>query len=101
MRESHARFTPALFEALAEVGRYEGRNRLYWWRRASMRKLEALGLVEQWLPPSVVERPRMKARPYRITATGRAALLKACVAEGVAGPLASEDQARDGAGKLK
>lgn len=64
--------TPRLIEALVECERYTTKIKgLYWWREASMKKLEAMGLVEQWLPPSVAERPRMKARPYRITDKGR------------------------------
>lgn len=64
-----------LITALKEISTYTVRtNRLYWFRQASMRELEALGYVEQWLPPSVAERPRMKQRPWRITDAGRAAL---------------------------
>lgn len=72
--EPSASLTPRLFDALLEVGRYDGTGRLYWWRRTSMQQLEALGYVEQWLPNSVAQSPRMKARPYRLSATGRAAL---------------------------
>lgn len=60
--------------ALAELAAYEGRNRLYWWREASMRVLIEHGFAEQYCPPSVAERPRMKRRPYRTTEAGRAAL---------------------------
>jgi hypothetical protein len=61
-------------EALALVGRYEGRNLCFWGMRASMAALADMGLVETYTPPSVAERPRMKKRPYRITEAGRAAL---------------------------
>jgi hypothetical protein len=66
-----------LLDALHEVSRYSGTNRLFWWREASMRKLQGLGFVEQWLPPSVAERKRMKARPWRITEAGRLVLADA------------------------
>lgn len=69
---------PALSEAqlrvLAIYGRIDGRNQLYWGSRKTSAALAALGLVEPYLPPSVAERPRMTARPYRITAAGRRAL---------------------------
>lgn len=64
---------PTLSEALAEVGRYDGQNRCYWWRVASMRKLEARGFVETYRPPSL-DGYRGKQLPYRITDAGRAAL---------------------------
>ncbi|MGR9413115.1 hypothetical protein [Rhizobium leguminosarum] len=64
-----------LMAALKELSTYSDRtNRLYWFRQASMRELAVLGYAEQWLPPSVAERPRMKQRPWRITDAGRAAL---------------------------
>lgn len=66
--------TKAQLDALREVARCRGP---YWWRLASMRVLEAAGLVETYTPPSVAERPRLKARPYRITDEGRAALARA------------------------
>lgn len=71
-----ARLTPRLREALGEVGRYEGRNRLYWWRVRSMMELEVMGLVETWRSPSLAGY-RGKQLPYRITAAGRAALADA------------------------
>ncbi|MBX5089396.1 hypothetical protein [Rhizobium lentis] len=66
-----------LLSALKEISAYSSKTgRLYWFRQSSMRELEALGYVEQWLPPSVAERPRMKQRPWRITEAGRAALFQ-------------------------
>lgn len=67
--------TPRLREALAEVARYEGQNRTYWWRERSMADLAAMGLTETYRPPSL-ERYRGKQLPYRITEAGRAALSK-------------------------
>ena len=58
-------------EALKEVSGYRG---LYWYREKTMQRLQAKGLVETWEPPSVAERPRMVARPWRITANGTQAL---------------------------
>lgn len=63
-----------LMDALSECARYNDTGRTYWWRKASMHKLEALGLVVRWTPPSVAERKRMTIRPWRVTAAGRAAL---------------------------
>lgn len=65
---------PRLKDALAECARHNNRGICYWFRTASMEKLAALGLVEQWTPPSVAVRKRMKIRPWRVTAAGRAAL---------------------------
>ena len=68
------KLTDRLHSALQECARFtEGRNSLYWWRRASMQKLEALGLVESYTPPSLIY-SRGKARPYRLTEVGRALL---------------------------
>ena len=69
-----AKLTKAQRETLKEMDRYEHRGWVYWFREASCRALAELGLAEQYLPPSVAQRPRMKARPYRITPAGRAAL---------------------------
>ena len=60
-----------LLSALQDVSRCHGSP--YWWREASMKKLEAMGFVEKYCPPSVAERPRMKARPWRVTSAGLAA----------------------------
>ncbi len=66
---------PRLADALAELGRHETANRgaVYWWRRASMEKLAALGLVETWLPKSMAHY-KGKTLPYRLTEAGRLAL---------------------------
>ncbi len=68
------KMTKVTWDALAELASYEGRNRTYWWREASMLILIENGFAEQYTPPSVAERPRMKKRPYRITPAGRRAL---------------------------
>jgi hypothetical protein len=68
------KLTPQLRAALAECAAHNRRDNLYWWRRTSMAKLEAMGLVEVYTPPSVAERPKLKLRPYRITPAGRLAL---------------------------
>lgn len=73
MEQSGVKLTNQLKDALAEIARYHGQNRIYWWRVASMAKLAALGYVETYTPPSLIGR-RMKARPYRITPAGIAAL---------------------------
>jgi len=70
---SSLKLTGALRSALDEVERYTRRGWLYWYRRASMEKLAALGLVETWTPPSMIN-SRGKLRPYRITDLGRQAL---------------------------
>jgi hypothetical protein len=59
-------------EALHEVARHNFKGVLYWFRPRTMERLQRLGLVEQWTPPSVAERPRLKARPWRLTDAGRA-----------------------------
>lgn len=59
-----------LRDALEDCHMYTAQIGPYWWRVASMEKLEALGLAEQYCPPSVAERPRVKARPYRLTNMG-------------------------------
>jgi hypothetical protein len=64
------KLTKRLQEALAEIGRYEGRNRVYWWRRASMGALAELGLVETYNPPSIEGRG-YRNLPYRITPSSR------------------------------
>ncbi len=61
---------PNEIAALNECAYYSRAGRPYWWREASMRKLEARGLVEKHCPPSVAERPRMKSRPWRPTEAG-------------------------------
>lgn len=74
MRERES-LPPRLAVALAELGRHEAaqRNAVYWWRRTSMDKLVALGLVETWRPKSL-EHSTRKDLPYRLTEAGRAAL---------------------------
>lgn len=66
---------PHLADALAELGRHEAgaKGTVYWWRRASMKKLAALGLTETWLPKSL-EHYKGKTLPYRLTEAGRQAL---------------------------
>lgn len=68
--------TKAQRDTLRELAANEGRNRCYWWRVASCQQLAAMGYAETYTPPSVLERPRIKARPYRITTAGLAALSK-------------------------
>lgn len=68
------RLTKAQTDTLRELSRNDGRGLCFWARPASCAALAKLGLAETYTPPSVVERPRMKARPYRITDAGRAAL---------------------------
>lgn len=68
------KLTKAQRDTLRELAGYEGRNRCFWWRVASCKSLEALGLAETYTPPSVAERPRMKSRPYRLTEAARQAL---------------------------
>lgn len=65
---------PRLKEALTYCARQNRRGLLVWGAPKSMAALAEMGLVEQWTPPSVAERPRMKARPWRITEAGKAAL---------------------------
>lgn len=65
---------PSLYRALADCAYYSGRGQTYWWRPKSMQKLAEIGFVEQWVPPSLAERHRMKSRPWRITDAGRKAL---------------------------
>lgn len=67
---------PRLLSALAEVARYEGKNQLYWWRRASMGQLAELGLTEPYRPASMAN-GKGKTLPYRITTAGRRALAEA------------------------
>ncbi|MES3028518.1 MAG: hypothetical protein V4820_11770 [Pseudomonadota bacterium] len=71
------KLTPAQRDTLKELAKFEGQNRCYWWRVASCARLADLGLAEPYTPPSVVERPRLQARPYRITDAGRQALSQA------------------------
>nr|WP_303683007.1 hypothetical protein [Brevundimonas naejangsanensis] len=63
-----------LLDALDECKRHNDRGVLYWWRGKSMTALEEIGLVERWTPPSVAERPRLSARPWRLTDIGIATL---------------------------
>lgn len=66
--------TKAQLDTLRELSRIDGKGICYWARAASCARLAKAGLAEQYTPPSVAERKRMKARPYRITPAGRAAL---------------------------
>ncbi|RAK51619.1 helix-turn-helix domain-containing protein [Phenylobacterium soli] len=68
------KLTRAMLGTLRELASFDGNNRCYWFRPVSCAQLAELGLAETYTPPSVAERPRMKKRPYRITAAGRAAL---------------------------
>jgi len=68
------KLTPNLLSALDECDRYNARGLNFWWRVSSMAKLEAMGLVEKFTPPSVAERKRMTKRPYILTEAGRTAL---------------------------
>lgn len=68
------RLTLGQRDTLRELLMFDGKNRCYWARQASCARLAALGLAEQYAPPSVLERSRLRARPYRITPAGRAAL---------------------------
>ena len=68
------RLTKAQSLALAVLGQADGRNVCVWIMPKTMASLVVLGLAETYTPPSVAERPRMKARPWRITPAGRAAL---------------------------
>jgi len=61
-----------LLDALDECARYHARGNIYWFRIASMRKLAALGLVEQYTPRYMVRLNR--TRPYRPTDAGLAYL---------------------------
>jgi len=67
------KLTKHLRGALREVVDFHDRHLVYWFRRASMQKLEALGLVEPWRPRSISDR-RFRVLPYRPTAAGRQAL---------------------------
>lgn len=68
------KLTKAMLDTLRELKSFDGKNRCYWWRQASCARLAALGFAEQYAPPSVLERSRLRARPYRITEAGRTAL---------------------------
>lgn len=72
--EEGVKLTKAQARVLGIFGRIDGKNRLHWGTPKTSRELAAMGLLEAYLPPSVAERPRMKARPYRITEAGRATL---------------------------
>lgn len=69
-----AKLTKAQTDTLRELRTLDGKGICYWAREASCKRLAELGLAEQYTPPSVAERKRMKARPYRITPAGRQAL---------------------------
>jgi len=71
---SEIKLTNAQRDTLRELSRIYGRGICFWARPASCAALAKLGLAETYAPPSVIERRRMKARPYRITEAGRAAL---------------------------
>lgn len=66
--------TRAQREALSAYAHAADHACIYWGSPKTSATLSALGLVEKYLPPSVAQRPRMKARPYRITPAGRSAL---------------------------
>lgn len=68
------KLTKAQRDTLRELSANEGRNWCFWARPNSCAALAELGLAETYTPPSVAERPRMLARPFRITPTGRALL---------------------------
>lgn len=59
--------TTTMRDALAELKRHEENGNPYWWRRASMLKLAALGLVEPWHPLG----KGTKSTAYRTTQAGR------------------------------
>lgn len=63
--------TPIMKDALAEIMRSSARNPgvLFWWRQASMRKLQELGFVAPHPKFSHMKRPA-----WIVTPTGRAAL---------------------------
>lgn len=88
---------PRLHGALRELGDHEARsdNWLYWFRRAGMDKLMALGLVEMWRPKSL-EHSRRKSLPYRLTDAARAALAEQ--EKGEAAPTPSTSTTARGAG---
>lgn len=66
------RMSKAEVAALDECARSNMAGILYWFRPMTMDRLRKRGLVEKWSPPSVLERPRLKARPWRLTDEGRA-----------------------------
>lgn len=69
-----AKLSPRLLDALSECQRHNDSGLCYWWRTSSMRLLEERCLVAKWTPNSVAQRPRMKARPWKVTDLGRAVL---------------------------
>lgn len=71
---AESKLTKLQHDTLRALGRIDGKGLCFWERVGSCAVLAKLGLAETYTPPSVVERPRMKARPYRITEAGRAAL---------------------------
>ncbi|MCV9964005.1 hypothetical protein OIU34_19175 [Pararhizobium sp. BT-229] len=62
------RLSETNLEALRELAKHRGGP--YWWRQASMKKLQSLGLVEAWHPENKVA----KRMAYRITKKGADAL---------------------------
>lgn len=64
--------TKAEITALDECARANAKGILYWFRPRTMARLQRCGFVEKWSPPSVAERPRLKARPWRLTDEGKA-----------------------------
>jgi len=68
--------------ALRELERHNAKGVCYWFRPKAMERLHSHGLAEQWTPPSVAERPRIKKRPWRITDAGRVFLARNGKGEG-------------------
>lgn len=68
--------------ALRELERYNAKGVCYWFRPKAMERLRSHGFAEQWTPPSVAERPRIKRRPWRITHAGEAFLARNGKGEG-------------------
>lgn len=64
--------TKAEVLALNECARANAIGVCYWHRPRTMERLHLRGLVEKWAPPSVAERPRLRAMPWRLTDEGRA-----------------------------
>ncbi|MGB3274134.1 MAG: hypothetical protein WBA66_14730 [Xanthobacteraceae bacterium] len=57
-------------KALLELERFTKYGGKYWWKQATMRKLESFHLTERWHPSGHVT----NTPAWRITAAGRAAL---------------------------
>lgn len=63
-----AKLGKVVADALLELFRHETRRSSpYWWRRASMLKLEKVGLVERYQPRTI-----SRAQAWRLTLAGRA-----------------------------